>query len=37
MAAKEIRFGVKARDSMMRGIDVLADAVSCTLGPKVIG
>ena len=34
MAAKEIRFGVKARDSMMRGIDVLADAVSCTLGPK---
>jgi len=34
MAAKEIRFGVKARDSMMRGIDVLADAVACTLGPK---
>ncbi len=34
MAAKEIRFGVKARDSMMRNIDVLADAVACTLVPK---
>ncbi|MCL2469371.1 MAG: chaperonin GroEL [Alphaproteobacteria bacterium] len=34
MAAKEIRFGVKARESMMKGIDILADAVACTLGPK---
>jgi chaperonin GroEL len=34
MAAKEILFGLKARDSMMRGVNVLADAVSCTLGPR---
>ncbi len=34
MAAKEIRFSVDARDRMMRGVNLLADAVSCTLGPK---
>ncbi len=34
MAAKEILFGLKARDSMMRGVNILADAVACTLGPK---
>jgi chaperonin GroEL len=34
MAAKEIRFSVDARDSMLRGIDILANAVRVTLGPK---
>jgi chaperonin GroEL len=34
MAAKEIRFSVDARDPMLRGVNKLADAVACTLGPK---
>jgi chaperonin GroEL (HSP60 family) len=34
MSAKEIRFGTDARDRMLRGIDMLADAVKVTLGPK---
>jgi chaperonin GroEL len=34
MAAKEIRFNGNARDSMLRGIEVLANAVKATLGPK---
>ncbi len=34
MAAKELRFSLKAREGMMRGVNVLADAVSVTLGPK---
>jgi chaperonin GroEL len=34
MAAKEIKFSVDARDSMLRGIDILANAVRVTLGPK---
>src|SRR3974377_1440273 len=34
MAAKEVRFGGDARQRMLRGIDVLADAVRVTLGPK---
>ena len=34
MAAKEVRFGGDARQRMLRGIDVLADAVRITLGPK---
>ena len=34
MAAKEVRFNGDARDRMLRGIDVLADAVKVTLGPK---
>src|ERR1700760_1397715 len=34
MAAKEVRFGVEARDKMLRGVDVLANAVKVTLGPK---
>ncbi|MBW1908276.1 MAG: chaperonin GroEL [Deltaproteobacteria bacterium] len=34
MAAKEIRYNTKARESMMKGIDTLADAVKVTLGPK---
>jgi chaperonin GroEL len=34
MAAKEVRFSSDARDRMLRGIDVLANAVRVTLGPK---
>jgi chaperonin GroEL len=34
MSAKEVRFSVDARDSMLRGIDILAHAVRVTLGPK---
>jgi len=34
MAAKEVKFGSDARTSMLRGIDILANAVKITLGPK---
>src|SRR5690242_3659117 len=34
MAAKEVRFHTDARDKMLRGVDVLANAVRVTLGPK---
>src|SRR5216110_3034744 len=34
MAAKEVRFNGDARDRLLRGIDVLANAVKVTLGPK---
>ena len=34
MAAKEVRFGGDARQRMLRGVDILADAVKVTLGPK---
>jgi chaperonin GroEL len=34
MSAKEVKFSVEARDSMLRGIDTLAHAVRVTLGPK---
>ena len=34
MSAKDVRFSVDARDRMMRGIDILANAVRVTLGPK---
>ncbi|WP_298217878.1 chaperonin GroEL [Halothiobacillus sp.] len=34
MAAKEVRFSSSARDRMLRGVNVLADAVKVTLGPK---
>ena len=34
MAAKEVKFAADARDRMMRGVDVLANAVKVTLGPK---
>ncbi|MGH8084707.1 MAG: chaperonin GroEL [Lysobacter sp.] len=34
MAAKEIRFGEDARAKMVRGVNVLANAVKATLGPK---
>ena len=32
--AKEIKYDMKARESMLKGIDILADAVKVTLGPK---
>ncbi len=34
MSAKDVRFGTDARERMMRGVDVLANAVKVTLGPK---
>ena len=34
MAAKEVRFSADARDRMLRGVNILADAVKVTLGPK---
>ncbi|CAN7674156.1 chaperonin GroEL [Pararhizobium sp. LjRoot238] len=34
MAAKEIKFGRTAREKMLRGVDILADAVKITLGPR---
>ncbi|MEP7210316.1 MAG: TCP-1/cpn60 chaperonin family protein, partial [Alphaproteobacteria bacterium] len=34
MAAKHVQFAADARERMMRGVDVLANAVKVTLGPK---
>ncbi len=34
MAAKEVKFETEARDQMLRGVNILADAVKVTLGPK---
>jgi chaperonin GroEL len=34
MSAKEVKFGVDARDRMLRGVDILHNAVKVTLGPK---
>ncbi|MHA7871346.1 MAG: chaperonin GroEL, partial [Hyphococcus sp.] len=34
MAAKEVKFDVDAREKMLRGVDILANAVKVTLGPK---
>ncbi len=34
MSAKEVRFGGDARERMLRGVDILANAVKVTLGPK---
>jgi chaperonin GroEL len=34
MAAKEVVFGLSARDKMQKGVNLLADAVKVTLGPK---
>src|SRR5438876_5689099 len=34
MAAKDVRFSTDARDRMLRGVDILANAVKITLGPK---
>ena len=33
--AKEVIFGSEARTKMLNGVDILADAVKVTLGPKV--
>ena len=35
MAAKEVKFGANARAQMIEGVDILAEAVKVTLGPKV--
>ena len=35
--AKDIRFGTEARRPMLQGVDMLADAVAVTMGPKVNG
>ena len=34
MSAKDVKFGQDAREKMLRGVDILADAVKVTLGPK---
>jgi chaperonin GroEL len=34
MAAKDVKFGTDARARLLRGVDILADAVKVTLGPK---
>ena len=34
MSAKDVKFGQDARDRMLRGVDILANAVKVTLGPK---
>ena len=34
MAAKDVKFGASAREKMLKGVDILADAVKVTLGPK---
>src|SRR3712207_8323252 len=34
MAAKDVKFSSDAREKMLRGVDILADAVKVTLGPK---
>ena len=34
MAAKEVKFAANAREKMLRGVDILAEAVKVTLGPK---
>ena len=34
MSAKDVKFGRDARERILRGVDILADAVKVTLGPK---
>ncbi len=34
MSSKDVKFGQDARDRMLRGVDILANAVKVTLGPK---
>src|SRR6476646_3662832 len=34
MAAQDVKFSVDARDRLLRGVDILANAVKVTLGPK---
>ena len=33
--AKDVRFGAESREKMLTGVDILADAVAVTMGPKV--
>ena len=33
--AKDLKFGADARVAMLQGVDILADAVAVTMGPKV--
>ena len=33
--AKDVKFGAEVRASMLQGVDILADAVAVTMGPKV--
>lgn len=33
--AKDLKFGAEARAAMLSGVDLLADAVAVTMGPKV--
>ena len=35
MSAKDVKFGQDAREKMLRGVDILANAVKVTLGPRV--
>ena len=35
-AANDLKFGQEARINMLKGVDVLADAVAVTMGPKVL-
>lgn len=35
--AKDVKFGADARALMLQGVDLLADAVAVTMGPKVMG
>ena len=34
MAAKDVKFSREAREGILRGVDILANAVKVTLGPK---
>ena len=34
MSAKDVKFGDSARSKMLKGVNILADAVKVTLGPK---
>lgn len=34
--AKDVRFGAEGRAEMLKGVDILADAVAVTMGPKVL-
>ena len=34
MSAKDVKFGTDARNRMLKGVNILADAVKVTLGPK---
>ena len=34
MSAKQVKFGVDARDRMLRGVEILNNAVKVTLGPE---